>query len=304
MKYLLFFCPALLLGSCLPVESDQVVARDLAKLVPAFAALPPDQPIIYAPMPGVRRMLGSGEIVRIARRSGLDVNTAPDLCFEYATRSVSSREILEAIRASLDPDVEIELVETVRYQVPNGTLVFPKTGLNVFPRLTPESIVLWRGHIVYAGKRQFPIWARLRLSAERSQIVARTKIPAGEPIRKDQIEVCSRRLFPLLDVSLASPESVVGRIARAGVAPGEPLLASALLPPKQVVRGSMVQVVVRTEGAQLKFPGRALTNGSMGEEVTMTNPSSGRQFKAVVEGDGLVGVDATAEKKPAGEGKQ
>jgi flagella basal body P-ring formation protein FlgA len=66
----------------------------------------------------------------------------------------------------------------------------------------------------------------------------------------------------------------------------------------------MVQVVVRTEGAQLKFPGRALSTGSMGEEVTMTNPSSGRQFKAVVEGDGLVGVDATAEKKPAGEGKQ
>ena len=45
---------ALLASVCVPVEGERILAADLAKAEPAFAALPAETPLGYAPSPGAR----------------------------------------------------------------------------------------------------------------------------------------------------------------------------------------------------------------------------------------------------------
>src|SRR5256885_11100107 len=133
-------------AACLPVTGDRIVARDVAAVTPAFAALDPELALAFAPLPGVQRNLGGPELVRIASRFGLKLSSAPDICFEVPTRKLTRDEVLAAMQAAL-PDVEIELLDMSRYPIPEGSVSFARAGLNAFPLLTAESAVLWRGRV-------------------------------------------------------------------------------------------------------------------------------------------------------------
>src|SRR5208282_472496 len=71
--------------SCLPLEGDRILARDLAAATPAFALWPPETELGYAPAPGLRRVLRAAELRRLASRQGLDGGAMADVCVERPT---------------------------------------------------------------------------------------------------------------------------------------------------------------------------------------------------------------------------
>ena len=77
-QFLLFFVAVLSRAACLPVESDRVLARDITAAVPEFAKVSPEELVTYAPLPGVKRLLTRGELVRIGRRLGIEIGAGDD----------------------------------------------------------------------------------------------------------------------------------------------------------------------------------------------------------------------------------
>ena len=41
---------------CLLVESDRILAKDVAVALSAFSSIPPDMPLAYSPLPGFRHV--------------------------------------------------------------------------------------------------------------------------------------------------------------------------------------------------------------------------------------------------------
>src|SRR5258708_2907490 len=130
--------------ACLVMEGDRVLARDLVSAVPAFGKIPPDTMLVSAPLPGVRRVLRSFELVSLGKRYGVEAGVESDLCLERQMEALDHNRMLDAMRLALAlPDARIEIVETSLYPVPRGQFEFRRAGLGM-PAL-PESPmpVMW-----------------------------------------------------------------------------------------------------------------------------------------------------------------
>ncbi len=290
---LVFMVTAALHGACLMVESDHILARDVAPAIAEFSRIPAEEVIGLAPLPAVRRIMSGGELVRIAARFGLVIAAPIDVCFEYPTEILTREKVVENLTRSLDvPEAEMELIDFSRYPVPHGELSFPRSGLNVHPLLTERSIVFWRGKVTYGGMKSVSVWARVRMSVMRERLVAAETIPAGSVVTEQQVRMQPVKQFPLDTQPPVPADAVVGRVAKRTAAAGQVLAATSFALPKEVIRGAEVSVLVKADGTQLSIPALAQSSGAIGETVSLKNPVNGRSFRGVVDGKNRVLVTA------------
>lgn len=277
---------------CIAVEGDRILAGDLAKADPAFGAVAPDTPIAYAPAPGVKRVLRRSELGRLAANHALRASPNHDICVERSMLPLEQARVTEAMKRSLSrPDAVIEIVNMTNTQVPKGTIEFPLGSLSRPPATNPKAAVLWRGYVRYAGRRRFPIFARVKITVPAKRLIAITILPAGKPILADQFRVESDPAG-LLDFALAqSPEQVIGRIPRRSIAAGRPISLSLLEAPKEVVAGDAVRVDVTGGSTHIRLEARAEAAGRRGDWILLRNVETGKRFRAQVTGPGAVEVN-------------
>jgi flagella basal body P-ring formation protein FlgA len=289
-------------AACLSVPSPKIVARDIARAVPLFEELDPETPIGFAPFPGTQRVLSSREIFLIAAGHGLFFPAgapAPSLCVQRAVRLVTAEEMRPVLLSALGvPDVQMEILEVSDQLVPPGQLEFRREELNRPPKDDPQNPVIWRGQFVYDGQHSLAVWAKVRLAVSRDVVVASEDISAGAVIRTEQVKTIVSHQFPSLLPALNAPltmEQIAGKMARRAIATGERIVASALEDAKDVVRGETVHVRVVDGAATITLDGVAQSSGAKGESILVHNPSSGRDFRAFIQGRGRAIVVSSLE---------
>ncbi len=274
-------------AACVAVEADKVTAADLSRVLPAFAAAPPEADFGYAPAPGARRVYPRKELERLARRHGISLSEAADVCVVRPLERLTAGRLAEAMRASLgSPQARIEIVEYAAFGAPRGVLEFPASGLRRPPANMPDAAVLWKGHVRYAGNRRFPVWARVRLRAPGVRVVAIDDLRPGAAIRAEQLRLEEGEWFPETEAVARSIEQVEGRMALRAVAAGREIPLGALAEPRDVERGERVQVKAVAGAASVSVEGVAAVSGSRGQTITVKNPSTGKAFRATVVGRG------------------
>lgn len=273
--------------ACRDVESERILARDLAAAIPAFRALAPQLPVAFAPLPGSRRFMHASELVSLARRNSIELPTVEDLCFEWPMQALERTAAMKAMRASLDvPGATIEIVEMYRNTVPRGQIEFPRDRLGMPAAAGARTPVLWRGNVVYGDARRFAIWARVTVTATLAQVVAIESLRAGQPVKARQLRLETTQGFPLPAKFAVSVEQVAGRLPLRPLAVGSPIHLDQLTAPFDVNRGDLVDVEVRSGAARLSFSGKAETAGRSGDMVAIRNEDTKRLFQARVNGKG------------------
>jgi flagella basal body P-ring formation protein FlgA len=281
--------------ACREVESERILARDLAVAIPAFGALPPQLPVAVAPLPGSPRIIHASELVSLARRNSIHLATAEDLCFEWTMQPLERAAVADVMRASLNaPEAAIEIVEMSRNQVPRGRIEFPRSRLGTPAAASVPAPVLWRGSVVYGDALRFAIWARVTVHATIVQVVAVESLRAGQPVENRQLRLETTQGFPLPAKIARSVEQVAGRLPLRPVPAGSPIHLEQLSAPFDVNRGDVVDVEVRSGAAHLSFSGKAETAGRSGDMVAIRNEYSNRLFQARVNGKGKALVLARA----------
>lgn len=277
-------CPT----DCHVVEGDRILASDLARINPAFAALDPGMIVAYTPSPGLKRILTARQLKRLARRHGLSGDGIERMCFARATEPLGPERVVEALLKALGmPQAEIELIDFSRRDVPKGELQFRRTGLR---RPLGDTPALWRGVVWYGSRRSLPIWARLKIRLGWRQVVALRDLTPAQPIAPGNLQVVAVEGFPPTEQPATSIEEVAGSRPRRRIAAGEPLLPSALTFPHDVERGSKVRVVISSGAARIQFEAEAEAAGSRGDRIPVRNPVSGKRFTATVRAKGEVVV--------------
>lgn len=281
-------------AGCFPVQDDRIYGKDIAAAVPELAAFPNGFPLGYAPVPGARRILQGTYLQHVAKNQGVELESVPDVCFERPYAVLSPETIRDAMRTALEGQaegtVEIEVQSWGPQTAPQGRIVFPLAAIQAAGTLGPKSEVMWRGYSLYGSNHRFGIWARARVSAKATRVVAVADIPAGRPIREDQVRLESAELFAL-DTRIARHlDEAVGFIPRNVLRSGEPILRSQLSMVSDVTRGDLVKVQVNAGSALLVLEARAQTSGSAGAKIWIKNPSSGKAFQGTVVGKGKVVV--------------
>jgi flagella basal body P-ring formation protein FlgA len=132
---------------------------------------------------------------------------------------------------------------------------------------------------------------RLAVADERRLPVPAVAIRAGELIRDDMI---TERIFDPNALGVAmfieGRPTIVGRMARRGLLPGQPIPTNSVEDPWTIARGAMVKVVVEDSGLSIVTYGSAMQSGAPGSLITVRNTDTGVIIRAIVQPDGTVKV--------------
>ena len=283
---------------CLTVAGDQILGSDLARAVPALAVIPPNTPLAPAPLPGSTRVFYPSELRSVASRFSIALDSPAEVCFRFAAETLNRDQIADALRKTLNvPEARIELLETSTGPVPPGVMEFKLEHLGVPASPDQSTPVMWRGEILYAGNRRFPIWAKVRITAPRARFIALEALRSGVPVKADQVRPDLTEGFPALTSARNQTlDQIAGKIPLRSVSAGAEVRPENLSLPNAVNRGDLVHVEVRFGAAHLVLTGRAETAGRVGDTVAIRNPDSSKVFQALVEGVDRVLVESASEK--------
>jgi flagella basal body P-ring formation protein FlgA len=293
--FLLLTIPVLSHAACLAVSSARILAGDLARAVPQFASLDPAAELAFSPLPGTERILSGHELVLLLRQHGIASTSArpiPDVCVQRFTRPILRADMQQALWSALDTaHAELDLIDFSSQPLPPGRLAFRREGLNRPPIAAPDAPVVWRGKLIYDGNSSIPVWAKARIFVNGTWFVAAENIRAGTVIRSGQVRTVTGRQFPDRAPSLLSSESIAGKVARRNIRSGERFAPDLIEFPLEVQKGQRVHVKVVEGLASLSLDAVAQSSGRKGDTIVVHNPSSGRNFRAVVQEKGAVAVE-------------
>jgi len=270
--------------ACEMIDHDQIVGADLVKALPVFAGIPGDAVIGFAPAPGSRRVLAFPELDRFARKYGVAVPPSANACFEWKLRPLTETDVRAVLRESLKaPEARIEILAMSSTMIPEGKLDFPLSGLAAPYVADPAVPVTWHGQVLYGGARKFSVWARIRASAMLTRVVATDLLLPGQAITDQQIRLETREDFPLQHEVARNLDEVTGMVPRYAIRPGMPVFRSDLSAPILVRRGELAKVIVISGATRLTLEAEANGSGRQGDEISLTNPRTGKTFRGRVE---------------------
>jgi len=275
---------------CHKIQSDMILARDVAAVVPAFAQVPGDFNLGYLLTSGEPRILHGADLQRIAKNQRLDLDGLPDVCFARDSFIPQPDQLREAMLAELsnaEPNLsglKIEILSWNRQPAPAGKLIFPRAGMQLLQGSVIQPDILWNGYVRYGDDRQFPVWAKVRITANITRVVAVTTIPVAKPIQAGQVRVESCEEFPFDETLARNLDEVVGYLPKSSLRAGSAVRRTQIERAPDVARGDLVMVEVSVAGARLRLEGRAESAGSKGSTILVRNLSSGRDFRALVTG--------------------
>jgi flagella basal body P-ring formation protein FlgA len=285
---------------CHLIQSDFIVARDVAAVVPAFAGVPEDFRLGYVPTSGEPRFLRGADLQRIARNQRIELDGLPDVCFARKTFIPQAGQLREAMLAELNSaelnidGAKIEVLSWSQQAAPVGELVFPRDGMQLPQGSGAQRDVLWHGYVRYGDGHLFPIWAKVRITANVTRVVVAANIPIGKAIQSNQVRLETCEDFPLDDAVARNLDEVVGYLPKSSLRAGSVIRRTQIERPPDVARGDLVIVEVFADGAHLKLEGQAESAGVKGSTILVRNLSSGKDFRAQVTGKGQATVGMAA----------
>jgi flagella basal body P-ring formation protein FlgA len=127
---------------------------------------------------------------------------------------------------------------------------------------------------------------------QRNLPVAATTIHSGEVVREEAlVERGFAPNMPGIESFAASKASVVGRVARRTLLPGQPIPTTAVGEAGAVTRGVPVKVIVEDQGLVIVAYGVPLQSGGVGALVRVRNVDTGVVVMGVVQPDGTIRIN-------------
>ncbi len=271
---------------CHAIQNEMILARDVAAVLPGFAQVAGDFRLGYVPSTGAPRIFRGADLQRIAKNQGVEILDPPDVCFAMQTFIPQPEDIRTAIRETLAdvPGVtsaRIEISASSQHPAPFGKLIFPRTGMQQTSGSQPE--ILWRGYVHHTDS-DFPVWARVRIVANMTRVVATANIPSGKPIQKNQVRLESCEDLLLDEIMARNLDEVIGYVPKSLLRAYLPIRKNQLASLPDVVKGELVDVEVFAGAARLMVKGKAQSDGFKGSTILVRNLSSGKDFRARVAG--------------------
>lgn len=278
------------LPSCLTPAGSKITAADIASAVSAFRQLPPDLVVGYSPQPGFTRTLAAAELAQWLTRHQVAADVREPVCFQWPVANPNPEAFRTAMTASLPEGARLTVLETSRYGIPAGELVFPIAGLQV---KRGNEAAVWKGFVRYAPDAKFDVWARVEAKVPYRRIVAVEAIRAGVPIQESMIRLEEGEGNPQSPDVAFEPLSVMGRSSRRLIPVNTPVLLSTLDVMPAVRKGDTLHVSVLSGAARIAFDGIAQAAAAIGEAVPVKSGDTGKVVQARVLGGGKAIMDLT-----------
>lgn len=140
-----------------------------------------------------------------------------------------------------------------------------------------------------ASPTSWRLFVPVRVAVETSVVVARRNISRGETLSAADLAVVTRRSSSLPYDYLTRIDQAVGLTVRRPLSEAAVVVPAALDRPELVARGSLVTLIARRGGIEVKSEGLAVQSAGLNERVRIRS-RGGRIVEGLVEGESLVRV--------------
>lgn len=279
------------------VQGDLVKIGDILDNAGSFAAIP----IFRAPELGANGTIQTHRVIEALRSQGMlvfDTKGLSEVLVTRASRSVSLNDLGRAVAEAAVKRYELSSAQDISVTFDNHM-----KALNVEPNLTEaprvfnivfdpnsnrfEALVDMPGSL---HLRRNPVRLTGTLVETVEVVTIARAINRGETIRESDLVVERVARAQVGSDALTRIELVANQAARKSLRTGQTVRAADLMKPQIVNRDDTVTIVFRTGGVVLTARGKAQSNGTEGEMISVLNPQSKRVIQATVTGPGIVTV--------------
>ncbi len=141
-----------------------------------------------------------------------------------------------------------------------------------------------------SGAEPWTLYVPVTVSTLKKILVAERELPRGSIVTREDISLQERDVAALHKGYLEIPEKIIGHTLKRSLHKNDVITPGQLLIPHTVKRGSQVTILAKVGALQVRMNGKALSDGSKGEQIPVLNNSSKRQIEAIVIAPGIVEV--------------
>ena len=141
-----------------------------------------------------------------------------------------------------------------------------------------------------SGAEPWTLYVPVTVSIQKKILVANRELPRGSTVTREDVALQERDVAALRGGYLETPEKIIGRTLKRTLRKNDVVTPAQLLTPRTVKRGSQVTILAKAGTLQVRMSGKALSDGSKGEQIRVLNNSSQRQIEAIVIAPGIVEV--------------
>lgn len=140
------------------------------------------------------------------------------------------------------------------------------------------------------GPKSWTLHVPVRITLLQKVAIAEQYVKRGERIRPEDIRFEERDISELHRGYFTETESPEGYLAISTISKGRVFLPPQLERKDQIKRGDLVSIVASTGQIEVRMKGKAMKNGSIGDNIEVQNLSSSRVVSARVVAPGTVKV--------------
>jgi len=258
--------------------------------------------IAYTPAPGKRTVFDARWLDRIARAHRLKwrpLSPHDRVVVERTSTVINRDQIAEEVLMALvdqgaEPDVEVEFSNRMlRLHVAGQDIAVVGVEDSILDPRTNRFSAVIHAPAGDPGAQRIRVTGRIHRTSEVP--VPTRRILGGEVIRKEDIKWIKVRSRRLQNDVILSDLGLIGKAPRRGLRAGQPVQTSMVRRPVLVKKGSLVTITLMAPKMVLTSQGKAVSDGSEGDIIQITNTQSKTIVEAEVIGTGRVAVRPPAQ---------
>ncbi|MBL4762485.1 MAG: flagellar basal body P-ring formation protein FlgA [Gammaproteobacteria bacterium] len=218
------------------------------------------------------------------------------LLFISCISSAQDMQPLQTIRDAVKTQLERQIIDTKH--PPKITLGRLDSRLRLNACTTPLIITapdeLTAGRKTVSVRCPSPSWKiylPVNISIYDEVLVAKHPLLRGTTPQKSDLMLETRDLGKLSNGYFQNYDQLKQLIVRRAIKPGQVLNPGLLKAKKLVKNGQIVTIIANSEGIQVRSSGKALADGTAGQQIKIRNLSSKRVVEGTVLAQGLVQIN-------------
>lgn len=265
-----------------------------------------DKVIATAPYPGEQVVLDYSWLARVARAHGVNWQPASRMdrvALSRASQTLDRQTIEGLVQDALARDglagdyaIDFEL-RTPEIHLPVDARDLARLQQFTIDRRTMRFAAVLVTPANHPESKRFALVGRAFEQVTLPALARR--VNPGELVEERDLVWIKVRSDQVAVNALTDANHILGQSPRRQLQPNRMLTRNDIETPIMVKRNSIVTVVFRHPGMELTGQGKATANASLGETVRVINPTSNKQFDAVVTGRGSVAVGAVPRARVA-----
>ena len=253
--------------------------------------------VAYTPAPGKRTVFDARWLNRIARTHRLKwrpLSRYDRVVVERTSTVINRDQIAEEVLMALldqgaDPDMEVEFSNRMlRLHVAGEDIAVVGVEDSILDPRTNRFSAIIHAPAGDPGAKRIRVTGRVHGTNEVPVPIRR--ILSGEIIRKDDIKWIKVRSRRLQNDVILNDLDLIGKAPRRGLRSGQPVRTNMVRRPIMVKKGSLVTISLIVPKMTLTAQGKAISDGSEGDIIQITNTQSNTIVDAEVIGTGRVAV--------------